>query len=404
MCRSSCDTFRYPDLELTLRVDKAKTASFLQLHHSITHRGNPKTVRKMKIFFLLLMISRSYATESALSNLGFSIYYTAFIDDITSNKTKRRVAKLQKGRCMFKFKDLRFKAGYLEQNEVTLVDMIKVELEDFSADTECKRNEGNYPKVEIKKVGNNASNEQLIPMWDRQYRRKEHLLIKANPCAAYEVRITPRKGPAHIISVGPYFNDNNMSNPIVWAQNPEYEKNLTAETINITPNSNSVSMRLQPICAKMLEIEVEPETEEGLTKKSEIVEIDPRKSEEIVVKVEKLEPCTKYIVNAALSLKKQDRKEFEEDERKFKRDKIATFSTLPDVGSLRESGYCDYDEDDQILSWDFSDFFDQECARPLKNHSFLLTIGKRPAEIVTEVSFQNCPDFVLYFNKILRCR
>merc|ERR550519_2285078 len=110
-------------------------------------------------------------------------------------------------------------------------------------------------------------------------------------------------------------------------------------------------MRLQPICAKMLEIEVETETENGLTtRKSEIVEIDPRKAEEINVKVGKLEPCTKYIVNAALSLKKQDQKEFEEDRRKFKRDKIATFSTLPDVGSLRESGYCDYDEDDQILS------------------------------------------------------
>ena len=38
---------------------------------------------------------------------------------------------------------------------------------------------------------------------------------------------------------------------------------------------------------------------------------------EINVKVGKLEPCTKYIVNAALSLKKQDRKEFEEDGRKF---------------------------------------------------------------------------------------
>ena len=178
MCvyRSICDKFRYPDPELTFRVDKAKTASFLQLHHSI-----PKISTKMKILFLLLMSSRSYATESELSNLGFSMNFTAFIDDITSNKTKRRVAKLRKGRCMFKFKDLRFKAGYLEQNEVTLVDMIKVELEDFSADTECKRNERNYPTVEIKKVGNNASNEQLIPMWDRQYRRKEHLLIKANP-------------------------------------------------------------------------------------------------------------------------------------------------------------------------------------------------------------------------------
>ena len=100
------------------------------------------------------------------------------------------------------------------------------------------------------------------------------------------------------------------------------------------------------------EIEVEPETETGLTKKSEIVEIDPRKLEEINVKVEKLEPCTKYIVNAALSLKKQDQKEFEVDRLKFRREKIATFSTLPDLDSLRENGYCDYDENNQTYYWD----------------------------------------------------
>ena len=341
-----------------------------------------------------MMISRSYANKYALTNKRFSMNNTALMDDVTSNTTKRGVVHLRKGRCMFKFKDLRYTAGYFEQREMTLVDMIKVKFEDVSADKECKRNERNYPKVEIRKVGENASKEHLIPIWDRQYRRKEYLLIKANPCATYEVRITPRKRSTIIISVGPYYNQNNMSNPIVLEQNSEYEKNLRDEAINITPNSTSVSMRLQPICAKMLEIEVEPETEEGLTtQKIEIIEIDPKKAEEIIVKVEKLEPCTKYIVNAALSLKKQDRKDFKEDGKRFKRDKIATFTTLPDVGLLREGGYWKYDKEGQILSWNFSEFFAQECARQreMLNTRFHLTIGDRLAQNVTAVSFQNCP-------------
>ena len=307
--------------------------------------------------------------------------------------TKRQMGRLRKGRCMFKFKDLQYTAGYFDQHEITLVDRIHVRFEDVSADKQCKRKEGNYPKVEIRKAGEDAWNKGLIPIWDRRYRQKEYIMINANPCATYEIRITPRKRPALILSVGPYYDDNNMSNPIVWSQNPEYEKNLTAETINITPNSNSVSIRLQPICAKMLEIEVEPETEDGPAQKSDVVEIDPKKMEEIIVKVEKLNPCTKYIVNAALSLKKQDRQEFYEDGRKLKKDGIAKFSTLPDLGShsLREGGYWKYDENGQILSWNFSDFFDQDCAqqREIKDPKFHLKIGSRSAENVTEVSSLN---------------
>ena len=77
---------------------------------------------------------------------------------------------------MFKFKDLQYTAGYFDQHEITLVDRIHVRFEDVSADKQCKRKEGIYPKVEIRKAGEDAWNEGLIPIWDRRYRQKEYIM------------------------------------------------------------------------------------------------------------------------------------------------------------------------------------------------------------------------------------
>ena len=106
---------------------------------------------------------------------------------------------------------------------------------------------------------------------------------------------------------------------------------------------------------------------------------------ENVITMNTLEPCTEYVVNIALSLKNQTTDSFEKDEKRYKRDKIASFTTTPNLELLKEARFRQYDETTQLLSWNFSAFLDQPCAQPLKNATFFLIIGNKTAENVQKV-------------------
>ena len=106
---------------------------------------------------------------------------------------------------------------------------------------------------------------------------------------------------------------------------------------------------------------------------------------ENVITMNTLEPCTDYVVNIALSLKNQTTDSFEKDEKRYKRDKIASFTTEPNLDLLKEARFRQYDETTQLLSWNFSAFLDRPCALPLKNATFFLIIGNETAENVQKV-------------------
>ena len=196
-----------------------------------------------------------------------------------------------------------------------------------------------------------------------------------NPCAAYEVRVEPYKNlQVRTFTIGPYFDDPTLSDPLINDENNEYAKSL--RNMRTTPQETSVTFNLT-ICAKLLQLEVEPEKEKGQFEKSDLVQLGPRNPGATIVSVRNLKACTKYVVHAELSLKNQTNREFVNDYDKYEREDIAKFWTLPNIRSLEK--HLHYEETQQLLSWDFSSYFEQECAEPMKkqNPKFVLKIGSK---------------------------
>ena len=123
-----------------------------------------------------------------------------------------------------------------------------------------------------------------------------------NPCAAYEVRVEPYNKPEKTFTVGPYFDEPNLYDPIINDENIEYKKSF--RKMRTTPKATSATFNLT-ICAKLLQLAVEPEKERGQFKKSDVVQLGPKNPGTTIVSVKNLKPCTKYVVHAEWSLKNQ---------------------------------------------------------------------------------------------------
>jgi len=233
-----------------------------------------------------------------------------------------------------------------------------------------------YPKVQYKEVGRGA--------WkptDIAEGKKDFQFENLNPCAAYEVLVQPHNMPPSNFTIGPYFNEPTVYDPIVDDDNEEYKKSF--RRMRTTPKVTSAKFKLT-ICAKRLQLVVEPEKEQEDFHRSDLVQLDPRNPSETIVNVRNLKACTKYAVRAELSLKNQTKHEFARDNEKYESDdSIAKFWTWPSLIGLRR--YVNYDITQKNLSWDFSPFFEQECATPMKrkNPTFLLKIGSNATTVAT---------------------
>ena len=301
---------------------------------------------------------------------------------------ERRVAHLSSESCSYKFPNHTLKtffAGYLDEPEdqTTEVDTIFANFGDIFTKRKCNKKDILFPELQIKEVGKGTWND-TDPIW-----RREHLFENRNPCAAYELRVEEGDKPVGNFTVGPYYENRTIVYPEIDEDNEEYKKNLSGNAVKTKPEAISVKITIGPVCAKMLEVSItEPDSdkeEEVKTRRRSLLEIDPKEMKENVITMEDLEPCTKYVVNIALSLKNQNTESFVKDEKRYKRDKITSFTTTPNVELLKEARFRQYDETTQLLSWNFSAFLDQPCALPLKNATFFLIIGNETAENVQKV-------------------
>ena len=215
------------------------------------------------------------------------------------------------------------------------VDVITVKFGTLFNEKKCNRRSNVkkfYPKVQFRKVGRGAWNKT-----GPEEGKKEFVFENLNPCAAYEVRVEPYNKPEKTFTVGPYFDEPNLYDPIIDDENEEYKKSF--RRMRTTPKSTSVKFNLT-ICAKLLQLEVEPEKEKGQFKKSDLVQLDPRNRGETIVSVKNLKPCTKYVVQAKFSLKNQTNREFVNDYDKYEREDITKFWTLPNIRSLQGGRSC----------------------------------------------------------------
>ena len=123
-----------------------------------------------------------------------------------------------------------------------------------------------------------------------------------------------------------------------------------------------------------------------------MVQLDPRNPGATIVSVKNLKACIKYVVHAELSLKNQTNREFVNDSDKYEREDIMKFWTLPKTRSLEN--HLHFEETQQVLSWDFSSYFEQECAEPMKkqNPQFVLKIGSNMTTVTKVRLVLQCSD------------
>ena len=258
------------------------------------------------------------------------------------------------------------------------VDQIKVDFDGLYTTGRC--NIGNeIPDLAIRKAENNDW-DQVKPAFHNRFQTFWGL----NPCATYRVHIDNSR--VRDQTVGPYYEDTRPGKPTIGFRNNEYEKNLTRTAITVTPKSKSASIKLPPICAKTIQLEIFPKNNIGIHK-DDLVHIDPSRMDDIDFSVDELQPCTKYVVNLALSLETQNATALERDYDVYRKSRITYFWTLPNLDKLKSPIL--YDNSSHFLSWDQPwEFLQHECAKPIldKNSKFTLTISNRLID-VNQVKF-----------------
>ena len=259
-----------------------------------------------------------------------------------------------------------FTADYDRFRNRKYVDTIKVGFDGLYRSSRC--NTDNKLNVTVRNEGDNH--------WEIVNRAYGYQTFGGlNPCATYRVHIDD--SIIQDLTVGPYYNDTRSGKPTIAFRNNEYEKNLTRAAITVTPKSKSASIKLSPICAKTVQLEIVPENDKR-SQNRKLAHIDPSRMEDIDFFVDELQPCTTYVVNLALSLVEQNANEIEEDYDVYRKGEITSFSTLPNLEELKNLRI--YDNASRFLSWDQAwEFLQQECANPIldQNPKFTLNISNR---------------------------
>ena len=265
-----------------------------------------------------------------------------------------------------------FTAGYDRYRNRKYVDKIKVDFGVWGLYTSVRCNRENPPNVTVRNEGNNH--------WELVNRAYGYQTFGGlNPCATYRVHIDDSN--IQDLTVGPYYKDTGVGKPTIGFRNNEYEKNLTRAAITVNPQKRSASIKLSPICAKTVQLEIVPENDKR-SQNRKLSHIDPSRMEDIDFFVDELQPCTTYVVNLALSLETKNTTELEKDFNVYRKGEITSFSTLPNLEELKSPRL--YDNASHFLSWDHPwEFLQHECAKPIldKNPKFTLTISKRQRNV-----------------------
>ena len=276
-------------------------------------------------------------------------------------------AKWSSSRCVRR-QNPQFSADYNIFSNRKYVDSIKVNFDGLYTTSRCNRDNELTPDISIRREENKD--------WEQVKRGYGYQIFgNLNPCSIYRVHIADSS--IQDLTVGPYYNDTRLVKPVIGQINTEYENSLTRATITVTPKNTSASIKLSPICAKTVQLEIVPENNKT-SKNTELVHIDPSRMEDIELLADELQPCTRYVVDLALSLETQNETELEEDNDVYRKSEITTFSTLPNLEDLKNPGM--YDNSSHFLSLDKSwEFLEQECAKPIfdQNPQFTLTISNQ---------------------------
>jgi len=207
-------------------------------------------------------------------------------------------------------------------------------------------------------------------------------LENLNPCQSYEVKVTVVNEPLPVFNVGPFY-DGEYSNVYLdeGQENKNYEvySQNPLDHIEISSEESSAKILVNGFCARTIVLKVQAEGQDG-EPTQRLLQNDLKNPKQLEVVLPELNPCTKYQIILDLFLNEKGTLEAaaESDEVAYQNQNFATFYTMPTKDGLVERS--SFDPETKTLTWDFNQFFKQDCAnaRPtnIKNIEVTLKEGE----------------------------
>jgi len=208
----------------------------------------------------------------------------------------------------------------------------------------------------------------------------EHL----NPCDVYDVTLAVDEQQLPIFNVGPFFNGDYEHVFLHQEQDNEVYESYSLNPSNyvkIVSEEESAKIIVSDFCARIIELEVQQEGEvEERPPQLIRLQNDLKSSMKLEEQLSNLKPCTKYQITLDLYLNEDNAEDSNEVD--YMRQNFTAFHTMPSKESLNRPTF---DPETKTLTWDFNQFFDQDCANAeptdIKNINVTLLKGDQSKEV-----------------------
>merc|ERR1711962_135377 len=211
----------------------------------------------------------------------------------------------------------------------------------------------------------------------------EHL----NPCDRYEVTLAVDEEQLPIFNVGPFYNGDYEHVFLHQEQDNEVYESYSVNPLNyvkIVSEEDSAKIIVSNICARIIELEVQEEGE-VVERPHQLIRLqnDLKSSMKLEEQLSYLKPCTKYQITLDLFLNDDNSEDSNEVDNMrqnwldFRLQNFTAFHTMPAKESPDKATF---DPETKTLTWDFNQFFDQDCASAdptdIKNINVTLVQGE----------------------------
>jgi len=214
-------------------------------------------------------------------------------------------------------------------------------------------------------------------------RPKTLFLEHLNPCDAYEVTLAVDEEQLPIFNVGPFFNKDYEHVFLHQEQDNEVYESYSLKPLNyvkIVSEEESAKIIVSGFCARIIELEVQEEGEVEEKPHRLKLQNDLKSSMKLEEQLSNLKPCTKYQITLDLYLNEDNAEDSNEVD--YMRQNFTAFHTMPTKESLDKATF---DPETKTLTWDFNQFFDQDCASAeptdIKNINVTLVQGEQSKKV-----------------------
>merc|ERR1711962_313540 len=207
----------------------------------------------------------------------------------------------------------------------------------------------------------------------------EHL----NPCDRYEVTLAVDEEKLPIFNVGPFYNGEYKHVFLQQEQDNEVYESYSVNPLNyvkIVSEEESAKIIVSNFCARIIELEVQEEGDVEEKPHRLKLQNDLKSSMKLEEQLSNLKPCTKYQITLDLYLNEDNAEDSNEVD--YMRQNFTAFHTMPSKESLDKATF---DPETKTLTWDFNQFFDQDCASAeptdIKNINVTLLAGDQSKKV-----------------------